>query len=149
MEPQGQGDAARKEIYTYRAPWLVYATAWSQRPDKPFRLAIGSFREDFTNKVEIIQLNESKSEFEKKGHFDHPYPPTKIMWIPDRTGTRQDLLATTGDFLRVWKAKDSGGAELKSLLNNVRLSLSTTSFVSTSFQHKYALSSSFFDLECP
>jgi len=114
-----QGDAAvRKEIYTYRAPWLVYATAWSQRPDKPFRLALGSFREDYTNKVELVQLNEGKSEFEKKGHFEHPYPPTKIMWIPDRTGARADLLATTGDFLRVWKAKDAGGAELKSLLNN-------------------------------
>lgn len=118
---EGSEGSVKKEICTYRAPWLIYAANWSYRPDKPFRLAIGSFREDYTNKVEIIQLNESKSEFEVKGSFDHPYPTTKLAWLPDKTGTRPDLLATTGDFLRIWRAKEQGGAELKALLNNVRL----------------------------
>jgi DDB1- and CUL4-associated factor 7 len=56
----------------------------------------------------------------KAGEFDHPYPCTKIMWCPynsssgssssgeyGRTGAQQtfhtkDLLATTGDYLRIW-----------------------------------------------
>lgn len=43
----------RKEIYKYEAPWTVYATSWSVRPDKKFRLAIGSFIEEYNNKVQV------------------------------------------------------------------------------------------------
>jgi WD repeat-containing protein 68 len=41
----------RKEIYRYEAPWMVYAMNWSVRPDKRFRLALGSFVEEYNNKV--------------------------------------------------------------------------------------------------
>ena len=75
---------------------------WSVRPDKKFRLAIGSFVEEYNNKVclksasvaplvalecqvEIIQLNEETGKFANVGNFDHPYPTTKIMWLPDKT----------------------------------------------------------------
>ena len=40
------GGAKRKEIYKYEAPWQVYSMNWSVRPDKRFRLAIGSFVEE-------------------------------------------------------------------------------------------------------
>ena len=50
--------------------------------------------------------------------FQHPYPPTKVMFIPDLEGSRPDLLATTGDFLRLWRVTDEGVA-LEKLLNNV------------------------------
>lgn len=43
----------RKEIYKYDAPWTVYAMNWSVRPDKRFRLALGSFVEEYNNKVRI------------------------------------------------------------------------------------------------
>jgi WD repeat-containing protein 68 len=95
----------RKEIYTYSSPWVVYALHWSTRPDQKFRLALGSFTEDYTNKVEIVQLNEEFGDFDKKATFDHPYPATKVMWIPDKSGTHSDLLATTGDYLRLWELK--------------------------------------------
>ena len=77
---------------------------WSVRPDKRFRLALGSFVEEYNNKVQIVQLDENASEFAAKSTFDHPYPTTKIMWIPDTKGTYPDLLATSGDYLRVWRA---------------------------------------------
>lgn len=35
--------------------------------------------------------------------FDHPYPTTKIMWIPDSKGIFPDLLATSGKFLNASK----------------------------------------------
>jgi DDB1- and CUL4-associated factor 7 len=57
----------KKEIYTYQAPWTVYSQSWSQRMDQKFRLAIGSFLEDYTNKVEVIQLNEETGSFVTKG----------------------------------------------------------------------------------
>ena len=53
-----------------------------------------------------------------KGLFDHPYPTTKIIWAPAKAATQDDLLATTGDYLRLWSVSDNG-IHLKCLLNNV------------------------------
>ena len=39
--------------------------------------------EEYNNKVQIVQLDEDTSEFAVRSTFDHPYPTTKIMWIPD------------------------------------------------------------------
>ena len=44
----------RKEIYKYEAPWTVYSMNWSVRPDKRFRLALGSFMEEYNNKVSCL-----------------------------------------------------------------------------------------------
>ena len=140
----------RKEIYTYEAPWVIFAMAWSQRdlktePGLGFRLAIGSFIEEYANKVQIVQrrdVHEQQAEpagggdgagaaaqnsFVRVGEFDHPYPATKILWSPDR-GAGKDLLATTGDYLRVWNVVDTkdgappadgpGGVKMVALLNN-------------------------------
>jgi hypothetical protein len=113
------GDNVKKEIYTHEAPWLIYGLAWSIRPDM-FRLALGSFDDTYTNKIDVIKLDESKGGFTKTQSFDHPYPATKVMWVPDRTGSRPDLMATTADYLRIWEVNDDG-VKLKSLLNNVCL----------------------------
>ena len=89
------------------------------RQDKKYRLALGSFVEEYSNKVEIISLDEERREFpaEPTHRFDHPYPCTKIMFVPDKEGTSEDLLATSGDYLRVWRIGDDG-VHMKSLLNN-------------------------------
>jgi len=54
----------------------------------------------------------------KKGDFDHPYPTTKIMWIPDKTASRADLMGTTGDYMRIWNVGEEGKGTLRCLLNN-------------------------------
>lgn len=82
-----------------------------------FRLALGSFVEEYNNRVQIVQLDDDLQAFVKRGEFDHPYPTTKIMFIPDRQATRPDLLATTGDYLRVWRINDDG-VKMECLLNN-------------------------------
>ncbi len=33
--------------------------------------------------VQIVSLDEETSDFVARSVFDHPYPTTKIMWIPD------------------------------------------------------------------
>jgi len=106
-------------IYTYEAPWQIYGMNWSIRKDKKFRLAIGSFLEEYNNRVQIIQLDEEMGEFKNDNRlaFDHPYPATKIMFIPDKECLKPDLMATTGDYLRIWQIHD-GRVEMKSLLNN-------------------------------
>jgi len=108
----------RKEIYTYQAPWLIYGMNWSVRADQRFRLAIGSFEEEYNNSVRIVQLDEETHQFVDNGGFEHPYPTTKIMWMPDQTGNRRDLLATTGDYLRLWNVMDNKSVRLEALLNN-------------------------------
>ncbi len=45
---------------------------------------MGSFIEDTANKVEIIMLDEEKGKFLECTQFEHEYPPSKIMWIPDQ-----------------------------------------------------------------
>ena len=88
MAAPGSGGAPpkRKEIYKYEAPWTVFSMNWSVRPDKRFRLALGSFVEEYNNNVPVVSLDEDTSEFTAKSTFDHPYPTTKIMWIPDSKG---------------------------------------------------------------
>lgn len=106
----------KKEIYTYDAPWVVYAMNWSVRASQKFRLAIGSFIEEYTNKVgasyvafptrtnqrashaqiEVIQLNEEMGKFECTATFDHPYPSTKIIWAPDKVGWRSTPVGGAG-----------------------------------------------------
>src|SRR5262245_48679501 len=111
-------ETQKKEIYTYTSPWLIYAMNWSVRNDHKFRLAFGSFFEDYTNKVEVVQLNEETGNFSSKGIFDHPYPPTKLMWIPDKLSKYADLIGTAGDYMRLWEVTENG-IQMRSLLNNV------------------------------
>lgn len=63
--------------------------------------------------VQLVGLEEESSEFVCRNTFDHPYPTTKIMWIPDTKGIYPDLLATSGDYLRIWRV---GRARLKTIL---------------------------------
>ena len=101
-------------------------------PQSQFRLAIGSYIEQYSNTVSIIKkypndndndllLGGGQGSLYKAGEFDHPYPCTKILWSPDtnanrnrssmasnNTHSQRDLLATTGDYLRVWNIIDDG-----------------------------------------
>lgn len=119
MSQQNLTPVKRKEIYKYEAPWPLYGMNWSIRPDKRFRLALGSFVEEYNNKVQIVMLDEDSGEFTSRSIFDHPYPTTKIMWIPDTKGIYPDLLATTGDYLRIWRSVSESETRMETLLNNV------------------------------
>uniref|UniRef100_A0A7S2KXX1 Uncharacterized protein n=1 Tax=Leptocylindrus danicus TaxID=163516 RepID=A0A7S2KXX1_9STRA len=143
----------RKEIYTYKAPWTIYGLAWSSRadPTSQFRLALGSYIDKYSNQVQIVKkrrpdqemdvmqqqqqasaINSTKMakdkgvesyEFYNACTFDHPYPCTKIMFAPG--GSSRDILATTGDYLRLWSLREAPGsnygqltAKKEVLLNN-------------------------------
>lgn len=83
------------------------------------RLAVGSFIEEYTNKVRVVELNQEKGGFEHVAQVDHPYPTTKIMWLPDvEEKIEADLFATTGDYLRIWKIGEHGHTTMECLLNN-------------------------------
>lgn len=124
MADESRDKPKRKEIYTYEAPWHIYGMNWAVRTDhaeRGFRVAIGSFIEEYNNKVEVIQLDDDTKTFVKRGTFDHPYPTTKIMWTPQEDAPK-DLLATTGDYLRVWDLGSGGRIKMLCLLNNNKTS---------------------------
>eukprot|EP00003_Mantamonas_plastica_P004227 TRINITY_DN1334_c0_g1_i7.p1 TRINITY_DN1334_c0_g1~~TRINITY_DN1334_c0_g1_i7.p1 ORF type:complete len:296 (+),score=66.34 TRINITY_DN1334_c0_g1_i7:27-890(+) len=111
---EDESSDAKKEIYTFKAPWTIYGMGWSVQNSEDFRIAIGSFIEDYTNKVDVMELKDE--EFVKVGSFDHPYPTTKIMWNPDKNGV--DLIGTTGDYMRLWKVSEDGNIKKELVMNN-------------------------------
>ncbi|CAE7532128.1 wdr68, partial [Symbiodinium microadriaticum] len=117
-------ETKRKEIYTYVAPWTTYALGWSRRgTENDFRLAVGSFKEEYSNQLQVIQLqkdDDGLGRLNKISEFDHPYIATKVMWSPSTFTGQNELLATTGDYLRLWSVNSDNSVEIKSLLNNNR-----------------------------
>ena len=67
-----------------------------------------------------VVVNDETGRFssDNRLQFQHPYPATKIMFIPDKECNCPDLVATTGDYLRIWQLTEEG-ATLQKLLNNV------------------------------
>lgn len=64
------------------------------------------------------------SQMYKACEFDHPYPCTKIAWSPDLSANARDLIATSGDYLRIMSVTDDGSgrgtmtSKKEALLNN-------------------------------
>lgn len=106
------------QVITYEAPWIIYALGFSCKSNYPYRLGIGSFVEDIRNEIEIIQLNLDTQLFERKACFDHTFPATKLIWLPEKDGSKPDLLATSGENLKIWQVLDNKEVQIKSNLVN-------------------------------
>ncbi|CDH57382.1 wd40 repeat-like protein [Lichtheimia corymbifera JMRC:FSU:9682] len=121
--PPSAAAAASKEIYQYDAPWPIYALDWCKTPHerKGFRMALGSIIEESNNKLQVIArtdtldggamyggMNHAVPDFTVVAEADVYYPTTKVLWEPWRSDSswRSDLLATTGDILRIWELID-------------------------------------------
>lgn len=122
MTEERETSPKRKEIYTYNAPWTTYTLGWSRSPERKCQLAVGSYIEEYSNQFHIIELkkdDQGNGTFEKLCQFEHPYPATKVMWAPPKTNlSSSDLLATTGDYLRLWNVSEKNTTEMKGVLNN-------------------------------
>nr|WCI15280.1 transparent testa glabra 1-like protein [Crocus sativus] len=104
--------------YTFESPHPFYAMAFSRSSSSSPRLALGSFIEDLSNRVDIVSFDDETLSFRPHPHlsFDHPYPPTKLMFHPN-PDSPTPLLASSGEFLRLWKLTDES-SELHSVLSN-------------------------------
>jgi hypothetical protein len=122
MAEERESSPKRKEIYTYTAPWTTYTLGWSRSPERKCQLAVGSYIEEYSNQFHIIELikdDQGNGSFKKLCQFEHPYPATKVMWAPPKHNlSNSDLLATTGDYLRLWELSDTNKTEMKGVLNN-------------------------------
>ena len=115
--------ASRKESentsLTFNFDYPIYSLGFSNSKFKPMKVALGSNIESDQNKISILQVNESKTEINKKHSIDHGYPATKIMWGRNTNNMDFDLFATTSDCLRVFKETDDK-VELKCQLINTQ-----------------------------
>ncbi|KAJ3724934.1 WD40 repeat-like protein [Lentinula guzmanii] len=116
-------------LLQYEAPWPVYAMDWCKtpspkeqmRPRSSFRLGIGSFLENFSNRIAIVGLEDEHilveddytdyPDFVTLCDAPHGYPVTSLQWQPASAISYQwsqkspstEFLATTGDALRLWE----------------------------------------------
>ncbi|KAL6742882.1 hypothetical protein Aduo_015981 [Ancylostoma duodenale] len=99
-----QRDNRRSEIYRYSGPKPLFAAAWANKNDRRFRLAVGSIVErEQGNNVTLIELDETLGSLVERGSFSHEFPANQIGFIPDLENKYPDLLATSADFLRLWR----------------------------------------------
>ncbi|PLN74617.1 WD repeat protein [Aspergillus taichungensis] len=107
----------------YIAPWPLYAVDWCKWPvsgnSGSFggKIALGSYCEDNHNYIQIVDTHwtqpdpdtpdaaagEIKLDYVKTAEATHSYPVTRILWEPPSSQKQStDLLATSGDHLRLW-----------------------------------------------
>ena len=101
--PEAPSPGEHSEVAALTAPWNVYALSFTVSPRAPLRLAFSSFIEDPVNYIQVAQVTDTTAQLVPLTTFQHLYPPSKILWIPDKEGNRPDLLATSGDGVRVWQ----------------------------------------------
>lgn len=121
-------------LLQYEAPWPVYALDWCKtsapgqqpRPRSAFRLGIASLTDDYRNRIAVIGLQDERvlveddytdyADFVTLTDAHHGYPATSLQWQPaaatsfnwsQKVGV-SELLATTGDALRVWEYASDG-----------------------------------------
>ncbi|KAI9807928.1 MAG: hypothetical protein M1825_005234 [Sarcosagium campestre] len=109
----------------YLAPWAVYAFDWCKWPVPgggahvgAGKVALGSYLEDGHNFIQILETRATPQsstdltspaaspygvDFIKMAEATHSYPVTRILWEPPSSQKQStDLLATSGDHLRLW-----------------------------------------------
>ncbi|KAI9703409.1 MAG: hypothetical protein M1820_005881 [Bogoriella megaspora] len=103
----------------YLAPWPVYAFDWCKwnihGGTSGGKMAVGSYLEDQHNFIQILDTQIAPQEvvqagspqygldFVKVAEATCAYPVTRILWEPPSSSkATTDLLATSGDHLRLW-----------------------------------------------
>ena len=108
----------------YLAPWPIYAIDWCKWPPRDQRsagkVALGSYLEDNHNYIQVLDASISQTtdesgerglDFVKTAEATHAYPVTRILWEPPSSNKQTtDLLATSGDHLRLWSLPADGSA---------------------------------------
>lgn len=104
-------------VHTYHSAHPIYAMAFSTSASSS-RLALGSFIEDYANRVDIVGFDPDTLSFHCNPalSFEHPYPPTKLMFAPP-AAPNPNLLASSGDYLRLWSVS-ADSVTPRSVLNN-------------------------------
>lgn len=111
-------------IVSLTVPDALHGVAFSNSAQHPYRIALTSFLTGPTNKLTIVEPHASyssgysaPSDFQQLATVNLTYPSTKVGWEPAESlaradqGGRGELLATTGDVLRIWEMKWDGSSK--------------------------------------
>ncbi|KAF2763997.1 WD40 repeat-like protein [Teratosphaeria nubilosa] len=116
----------------YLAPFATYAYDWCKWPvvnggASAGKMAVGSYLEDPHNFIQILDTQITPQEVSASGQAPYgleytkvaeatcAYPVTRILWEPPSSQKQStDLLATSGDHLRLWSLPQSTAAQLPS-----------------------------------
>ncbi|KAI5803896.1 WD40-repeat-containing domain protein [Geopyxis carbonaria] len=101
----------------WMSPYGLYALDWCKWPTTSGngygRIAVGSYSEDSHNYIQVLDTRPAQPdpqqpnappalEFTKLAEAQHTYPITRVLWEPPSSKPVTDLLATSGDHLRLW-----------------------------------------------
>ncbi|KAI4765270.1 WD40 repeat-like protein [Aureobasidium sp. EXF-3400] len=124
---------------SYMAPWAAYSFDWCKWPvpngNSCGKMAIGSYLEDPHNFIQIVDTQIAPQDqstmggpaygidYVKVAEATCAYPVTRISWEPPSSSKQStDLLATSGDHLRLWSLPSSSQPAM--LSNNINRSAS-------------------------
>ena len=122
-------NALYKGFDTHDFPGPVHSLDWCKtsapgqqlRPRSAFRLGVASFTENYQNQIAVIGLQDERvlveddfadyPDFVTLCEVYHGYPATSLQWQPasaqnhswSQKSASTELLATTGDALRIWE----------------------------------------------
>lgn len=111
-----------ESIFTYEAPFEIFALNWSNRSDERFRLAISEcvterrVRERRRREqVEILRFDPYQRILPYSFlTFDHPITSANTLaFMPDPACHHPDLLASAADTLRLWQITDGCFVDLR------------------------------------
>ena len=114
----------------YLAPFATYAYDWCKWPvmsgSSAGKMAVGSYLEDPHNFIQILdtQITPQETggyglEYTKVAEATCAYPVTRILWEPPSSQKQStDLLATSGDHLRLWSLPGQASTPISSNINN-------------------------------
>ncbi|KAI5286227.1 hypothetical protein KEM54_006952 [Ascosphaera aggregata] len=117
----------------YLSPWPLYALDWCkwQNTDGTYgKVAAASYLEDNHNYLSVFTARESPYdrnlpeserglEFVKLAEASHSYPVTRVLWEPPATHKETtDLLATSGDHLRLWSLPEEASSSYGGSIHN-------------------------------
>ena len=127
-----QVDTSTPQSSDYTAPWPIYALDWCKWPPRQQqngKVAIGSHLEDSHNYIQILDVTPIQSgddgpyadrplHFTKTAEATHSYPVTRILWEPPSSNKQStDLLATSGDHLRLWSLPSDPQSQLSNTIH--------------------------------
>ncbi|KAL1297890.1 hypothetical protein AAFC00_006409 [Neodothiora populina] len=118
----------------YQAPWATYAFDWCKWPvhngNGCGKMAVASYLEDPHNFIQIVDTQVVPQEvtspgappyaldFVKVAEATCAYPVTRISWEPPSSSKQStDLLATSGDHLRLWSLPQSHQSAISNNIN--------------------------------
>ncbi|KAF2856876.1 WD40 repeat-like protein [Plenodomus tracheiphilus IPT5] len=118
----------------YLAPWSIYAYDWCKwnvpGGNSAGKMAIGSYLEDNHNFIRILDTQISPQDVSGPGATPYgieynaiaeatcSFPVTRILWEPPSSQKQStDLLATSGDHLRLWSLPQASGNTMSNTIS--------------------------------